>query len=165
LSKKFKFRWAKTEYTDAPFLGWREIESTKTVIKEDGKEVEEKVWSSYKWKTFGQAIEEAENLACGIRGRKLNNEVEEDGKKYSFIAIYAKNRPEWIVTDIAGMISSVTSVTLYDTLGAESSEYILSQCEITTIFTSGNLVSNVLKLKKDGWAETVVNIVTYDDVS
>ena len=123
------------------------------------------IWSKYKWKTFGESIEEAENLACGILGKGLNNEVIEEEKKYSFIAIYAKNWPEWIITDIACMVSSVTSVTLYDTLGAESSEYILGQCELTSIFTSGNLVSSVLKLKKDGRAETVKNIVSFDDIS
>ncbi len=49
------------------------------------------IWSKYKWKTFGESIEEAENLACGILEKGLNNEVIEEEKKYSFIAIYAKN--------------------------------------------------------------------------
>ena len=61
------------------------------------------------------------------------------------------------------MISSLTSVTLYDTLGAESSEYILGQCELTTIFTSGNLINSIFKLKKDGRANTVQNIVSFDE--
>ena len=145
-------------------MGWRENEGKRTVTKEDGKEVEEIIWSDYRWKTFGEAIDEAECLAHGLRGKNLHNEVEEDGKKYSFIALYAKNRPEWIITDLACMMSSVTTVTLYDTLGAESSEYILGQCEIQTIFTSGDLVPKVLKLKKEGLANTVVNIVSFDDV-
>lgn len=123
------------------------------------------VWSQYVWKTYSEAIDEAEALAHGIWGLKLNNSVEEDGKTFSFIAIYAKNRPEWIITDIACMISSITSVTLYDTLGADSSEYILGQCELTTIFTSANLIASILKLKQDGRANTVTNIVSFDPIS
>jgi len=63
------------------------------------------------------------------------------------------------------MISSITSVTLYDTLGADSSEYILGQCELTTIFTSTNLIASILKLKQDGRANTVTNIVSFDPIS
>jgi len=43
------------------------------------------------------------------------------------IGIYAKNCEGWAVTDLACCISNIASVTLYDTLGAESSEYIIKQ--------------------------------------
>lgn len=41
------------------------------------------------------------------------------------LAIYAKNREEWVVTDFACILSGVTTVTLYDTLGKDSIEHIL----------------------------------------
>jgi long-chain acyl-CoA synthetase len=45
---------------------------------------------------------------------------------FRFLALYAKNRDEWVVTDFGCMISGITVVTLYDTLGQESIDFILN---------------------------------------
>jgi long-chain acyl-CoA synthetase len=50
--------------------------------------------------------------------------VSEEGA-LRFIGIFSKNREEWAITDFACMISGITSVPLYDTLGQEAIEYIL----------------------------------------
>jgi len=52
--------------------------------------------------------------------------VTNDDGTFKFIALYAKNRDEWAVTDLGAMLTSVTVVTLYDTLGKESIDYILN---------------------------------------
>jgi len=44
---------------------------------------------------------------------------------FRFLGLYSKNREEWVMTDFASMISGITTVTLYDTLGHESIDYIL----------------------------------------
>lgn len=41
------------------------------------------------------------------------------------IAIYGKNCEEWLMTDIAANCWGITSVAIYDTLGAESMSFIL----------------------------------------
>jgi long-chain acyl-CoA synthetase len=41
------------------------------------------------------------------------------------LALYAKNREEWVVTDFSCILTGVTVVTLYDTLGKDSLEFIL----------------------------------------
>ena len=44
---------------------------------------------------------------------------------FRFVALYAKNREEWIVSDFGSMMTGITSVTLYDTLGKDSLVYIM----------------------------------------
>ena len=48
----------------------------------------------------------------------------EDGELRT-VALYAKNREEWVIIDLACVLAGFTAVTLYDTLGKESLEYIL----------------------------------------
>lgn len=43
-----------------------------------------------------------------------------------FIALYTKNREEWVVMDLACALDDITVVTLYDTLGKESIEFIMN---------------------------------------
>ncbi len=44
---------------------------------------------------------------------------------FRFLALYAKNREEWVITDFGALMNGITVVTLYDTLGKESIEYIV----------------------------------------
>ena len=47
----------------------------------------------------------------------MSSTVHEDGKDWSFMGIYANNREEWILTDLAAMRQSGTTIAFYDTLG------------------------------------------------
>lgn len=53
--------------------------------------------------------------------------ITNDEGAFRFVGLYSKNREEWVVTDFASMISGITTVTLYDTLGHDSIDYILDQ--------------------------------------
>ncbi len=46
---------------------------------------------------------------------------------FRFIGIQGKNREEWVLTDYAGLLSGIASVPLYETLGKDSTEYILNE--------------------------------------
>ena len=67
-----------------------------------------------------------ENLACGILENEFFSEVEDEGRRLRMVGIYGKNSEEWVMVDLACLCSDVTSVTLYDTLGVESTEYIIN---------------------------------------
>ena len=41
------------------------------------------------------------------------------------MGVYAKNREEWILTTIANMKNSVTTVAFYDTLGPAAVEFVI----------------------------------------
>jgi long-chain acyl-CoA synthetase len=67
------------------------------------------------------------------------------------------------MTDFAGMISAVTVVTLYDTLGKEAIEYIIEQTEMKTIICSADKVKTLIELKKDGKLNSTTTIIYFDD--
>lgn len=54
------------------------------------------------------------------------------------------------------------SVSLYDTLGAESTEFIVSQTELKTLFTTKDKIQVLTKLKAKGMIQTVKTIVCFD---
>lgn len=84
---------------------------------------------------------------------------------FHFIAFYAKNRAEWVQFDIASAISGITSVALYDTLGKESIELIISQCRVRTCALSADKVKGITALKKSGMLATLENLVYFDTLS
>jgi long-chain acyl-CoA synthetase len=65
--------------------------------------------------TYMECFEKAELLGKAILGMKLEYKEKIQGMK--FIGIYAKNRTEWLITDLACILFGITSVPLYDTLG------------------------------------------------
>ena len=44
---------------------------------------------------------------------------------FKFMGIYAKNREEWILTDLANVKNSVTTIAFYDTLGPAAVEFVI----------------------------------------
>eukprot|EP00397_Hematodinium_sp_SG-2012_P013735 GEMP01013956.1.p1 GENE.GEMP01013956.1~~GEMP01013956.1.p1 ORF type:complete len:573 (+),score=115.09 GEMP01013956.1:442-2160(+) len=65
------------------------------------------------------------------------------------LGIYSKNTAEWIVIEHACYSHAIIPVPFYDTLLADGVEYVVNQVEITTVFTSADLVPNVLEAKKN----------------
>jgi len=47
-------------------------------------------------------------------------EIYAENRNYKFIGIYSKNREEWIMTELASMRQSGTTVAIYDTLGPQA---------------------------------------------
>ena len=89
--------------------------------------------------------------------------TENDGT-IRFIALYAKNREEWVVTDSGCFLTGITVVTLYDTLGKESLEYILDQTYIKTIVLSADKIKNIIDLKKEGKIPKITHVIYFDEL-
>lgn len=75
----------------------------------------------YKWLKYSQVGQIAEELGSGFIDFGL------EPAKETFIGIYAKNRVEWVLTEMACNTYSYVSVPLYDTLGLEAINFILVQ--------------------------------------
>jgi long-chain acyl-CoA synthetase len=60
------------------------------------------------------------------------------------LGITAVNCEEWVATDMASNLLGITSVPLYETLGAQMMELILAQTEMSTVFGSDKCLLNVL---------------------
>jgi long-chain acyl-CoA synthetase len=104
------------EMADKPFLG-----SRAKVIGDNGVVT----FGEYQWKTYKQVHEQAHALAGYLMKHDLCPHVTNEEGKFRFVALYAKNREEWVTADMGAMLTATTVVTLYDTLGPESIDYIL----------------------------------------
>jgi long-chain acyl-CoA synthetase len=109
-------------------------------------------YGEYTWKNFGQVKDESLALARYLYSKGLcpKNKFAEYETEFRLVALYSKNREEWVTSDFACMQSAITTVTLYDTLGKESIEYILDQTQIKTVICQGDKVNSLIKLKKEG---------------
>lgn len=78
--------------------------------------------AEYKWMSFKEVAETAEALSHGCLAMNLvpENDGENDGKKWRFMGIQSKNRAEWSLLNIAGMMQGVTTVAFFDTLGEDA---------------------------------------------
>ncbi|CAL8094581.1 unnamed protein product [Calicophoron daubneyi] len=82
----------------------------------------------YVWLTYEEVAEKAHDF-----GSALVNEVGYRTDKHNFLGIYARNSPEWIIGMIGCALYSYVFVPLYDTLGKQAVQHILSQTELEAI--------------------------------
>lgn len=78
--------------------------------------------------------------------------------KHQKIFLYAKNCPEWTLTDVACWNYGVTNIPLYDTLGTEAFSHIINLTEGTLILTTNDLSNNLYQnlSKNKGKVHTVI---------
>lgn len=62
------------------------------------------------------------------------------------MGIFAKNREEWAVIDLACMRSSVTIVPFFDSLGMEALSFVINQTELTTMCIENGSFEMLLKI-------------------
>ena len=81
---------------------------------------------------------------------------------FNLIGIFAKNCTEWVVADMGCQMDSVTTATLYATLGQDAFKYICDQTKIKTILVSPDLVNMLCDLKKKFNLEQLSNAILFD---
>ena len=90
----------------------------------------------YDWITFEDVSTKSHSLAVGIERMGLAPTTFAEGKDWKMIGILAKNQPNWVISLLANMENSITTIPLYDTLGPQAMSFILNETEISTIITS-----------------------------
>ncbi|OLY80138.1 Fatty acyl-CoA synthetase A [Smittium mucronatum] len=105
----------------------------------------------YVFQTYSQIHKRATNLGAGIINLRLKHardKSEENIQKILArkwpVCMYAINRLEWTLTDRALPTQSLYSVALYDTLGPQSSEYILNHSEASIVVCSFDKIHKLL---------------------
>ena len=116
----------------------------------------------YVWMTNAECDEFVTNLARGYLALDLMPEIEGEGTKFRYMGIYSKNRPEWVLSDLACSTLKGVSIAFYDTLGPSAIEYVIRQTELTTITCSGPQLSKVILLKSQGKADSIKNLICLD---
>lgn len=92
----------------------------------------------------------------------MESNVEDQGRNLKIVGIFAKNSANWMIIDLACILSGLTSVTLYDTLGADSTGFIINQCELKTIFCESKQIKDLADLKKAGRIDSLENVIIID---
>jgi long-chain acyl-CoA synthetase len=117
----------------------------------------------YRFKTYNQIKESA--MAIGSVLCDLVDEVTEGGKVYRFFGIYSANREEWATASIASTHYTLTSVSLYDTLGTEALEYILVQTGLKVVIVSQANYPKLLKQCQDRRAGQLRTFIMLDEIN
>jgi long-chain acyl-CoA synthetase len=91
--------------------------------------------------------------------------VKEEGRIFKFIGIYAKNCEEFMVVDAACVLTSLTSVSFYDTLGKESLEFIIDHTTLATMACTADKIKNMAELKTEGKIASLKNLIFFDQAT
>ncbi|XP_047234037.1 long-chain-fatty-acid--CoA ligase 5 [Girardinichthys multiradiatus] len=107
----------------------------------------------YQWLKYQQVSDRAQHLGSGLlhKGLKPNSET--------FIGIFAQNRPEWIIGELACYTYSMVAVPLYDTLGPEALVFIINQAEISTVLCDDQKKAETLLLNHEKGQTSVLKTV------
>ncbi len=98
---------------------WEKNAPDKTYLRQP----RNRIWQEYSWK---QVADEARRIAAAIADLNL--------EKGSRIAIISKNCAEWIISDLAIMMSGCISVPLYPTQSDESIQFVLEHSGASLVF-------------------------------
>ncbi|EHY54308.1 medium-chain fatty acid-CoA ligase faa2 [Exophiala dermatitidis] len=126
------FESAAQRYPHAPCLGYRPYDSAK------------KTFGPFEWLDYETVQKRRADFGVGIVELHAREGI--TGTGYG-VGLWCQNRPEWQLTDLACMSQSLFSVSLYDTLGPETSEYIIRHANLACVVCSLPHVPTLLKLK------------------
>lgn len=90
----------------------------------------------YTWKTFGEVHDSVVSFGSGLLNLNACPLIKTDDdviKSARFLGIYIANCEEWTIADFACNAYNIISVALYDSLGPESSGFILGQTKMQSI--------------------------------
>ncbi|OMJ30242.1 Long-chain-fatty-acid-CoA ligase 5 [Smittium culicis] len=121
-----------------------------------------KEYGKYVFQSYAQVATRVENFASGlIHINQLSlGKVGGSIERQFPIAIYANNCPEWAISERAAFTQSLYTVSLYDTLGESSVEYIINHSETPLIICSVDKVAKLLRMSH--LIPNIRNIVVID---
>ncbi|CAN6674311.1 long-chain-fatty-acid--CoA ligase 2 [Trichomonascus vanleenenianus] len=106
-----------------------------------------KDWAkNYSWLSYAEVAQRRNNFGSGIVHvvEKHANLTPRD-RNY-IVAVYGPNCINWVVADLACQTQNLPTVCLYDTLGPDTSEYILNFCESPVVVVSLANLPKILRL-------------------
>uniref|UniRef100_A0AAX7UJ16 Long-chain-fatty-acid--CoA ligase n=1 Tax=Astatotilapia calliptera TaxID=8154 RepID=A0AAX7UJ16_ASTCA len=111
----------------------------------------------YQWLKYRQVTDRAEHLGSGLihRGLKPNSNT--------FVGIFAQNRPEWVIGELACYTYSMVVVPLYDTLGPEALVFIIDRAELSTVLCDNQKkAETLLQNREKGQTPVLKTIIIMD---
>ncbi|KAI1298651.1 AMP-binding enzyme [Xylaria venustula] len=93
-----------------------------------------KSWESkYVWKTYAEVAARAKNFGSGVF--ELHRRIGIPPGNHG-VGLWSQNRAEWQIADLGFVTQSLFSVSLYETLGPDTSEFIIKHAELSCVVTS-----------------------------
>ncbi|KAM4526042.1 long-chain-fatty-acid--CoA ligase 5 isoform 2-T2 [Fundulus diaphanus] len=111
----------------------------------------------YQWLKYKQVSDRAQHLGSGLLHKGLTPSSQ------TFIGIFAQNRPEWIIGELACYTYSMVAVPLYDTLGPEALVFIINQADISTVLCDNQKKAESLLLNHEKGQTAVLKTVVLMD--
>ncbi|KAK7185522.1 hypothetical protein DPSP01_001863 [Paraphaeosphaeria sporulosa] len=103
-----------------------------------------KIFGAYVWQDYQTVQRRRKNFGAGLV--HLHKQAGVTAQSYG-VGLWCQNRPEWQITDLGCMSQRLYTVSLYETLGPDTVEYIINHAELNCVVTSLNHVVTLLKLK------------------
>ncbi|XP_063051820.1 long-chain-fatty-acid--CoA ligase 6 [Engraulis encrasicolus] len=98
----------------------------------------------YQWISYTDVAERAQVLGSGLLAKGCQPNPNQ------FVGIFAQNRPEWVIAELACYTYSMAVVPLYDTLGVEAMVHILDMAEISLVLCDKEEKAVALLANKEG---------------
>ena len=117
----------------------------------------------YLWKSYNEVYAIVTNLAKCFEELNFCPTIKEDGRIVRPLGILCKTREEWVFTWFSTWYLGGCIVPLYDSLSQENIEWIINQCELTTVVTTTPLLSKLIQLKTENKVKTLKNLITIED--
>ncbi|KAI1432457.1 AMP-binding enzyme [Xylaria sp. CBS 124048] len=93
-----------------------------------------KSWdNAYSWETYAEVGARAKNFGSGVF--ELHRRIGVPPGNHG-VGLWSQNRPEWQIADIALISQSFYSVSLYETLGPDTAEFVIKHAELSCVVTS-----------------------------
>lgn len=119
---------------------------------------------AFEYLNFSETLQRKTNFAAGLlHSLKLNPRFNQDNQL--IVSIFSGNRTEWMLTDLATRDLGIANTALYDTLGPESSQYILNVTKSPVLVLSKDKILKVLNLKRVYGLENLIQLVSMDELN
>ncbi|KAF7940958.1 uncharacterized protein EAE97_007143 [Botrytis byssoidea] len=102
-----------------------------------------KTYGNYQWITYAKTAERRKNFGVGLVELHKRAGITDD--KYG-VGLWCQNRPEWQIVDLGAMSQSLFTVSIYDTLGPDTTEYIVNHATLACVCTTLPHIPTLLKL-------------------
>ncbi|KAJ1815655.1 medium-chain fatty acid-CoA ligase faa2 [Coemansia sp. RSA 2598] len=126
------------QYPGREFLG-RRVYNTAT-----------KAFGEYQWITYKEVYDRALKIGSGLV-HLMQKHVRPDADINTLtrlpLGMYSINRVEWVLADYGAISQNWYAVALYDTLGADSIEYIMNHAEVEILVCSLDKVPKILGMR------------------
>lgn len=126
------FETSANRIPNAPLFGSRSYNSAKNVF------------NPYEWVDYETIQKRRTDFGRGLVDVHAREGI--TGRQYG-VGLWCQNRMEWQITDLACMSQNLYTVSLYDTLGPDASEYIIRHANLACVVTSLPHVGALMKIK------------------